>query len=240
VDGVSVFPKFLGKGLDIRRRERLISFAIEEDGISLAFEGARSARAKTVILALAVEQSLSLLTATPSIATELNTARALLGMCHSQPCLTVLALYGLGAATSGSPTAPPWHVLYPGDSRMLQAIVHDSSKRSAPTFLALVYQAHAQWSREHITDEHWEAPILAEAARLLGPWATSPALAQAHIWHYARNDLDAELAAPPLFHLKGGGRLGLVGDVFSPGGGAQAAFLSGQRLATRLLTEDTR
>ena len=93
-----MFPKYLSKGLDIRRRERLLSFAIEEDGLSLAFEGERTARAGTVILALAVEQSLSLLGATPSTAPELDTARALLGMCHSQPCLTVLALYEVGGA----------------------------------------------------------------------------------------------------------------------------------------------
>ncbi len=36
----------------------------------------------------------------------------------------------------------------------------------------------------------------------------------------------------------GGGRLGLCGDRFAPGGGVQAAFLSGQRLARRLLAAE--
>jgi hypothetical protein len=101
--------------------------------------------------------------------------------------------------------------------------------------LALVYQAHPRFSREREPDPAWPDEVLAEASRLLGPWAGKPEVVQSHRWKHARTDLGAELSAPVLVMLEGGARLGLAGEVFSPGGGAQAAWLSGRALARRLL-----
>jgi predicted NAD/FAD-dependent oxidoreductase len=100
-----------------------------------------------------------------------------------------------------------------------------------------VYQGHAAWSREHEEDARWPEQLLAEAARMLGPWAASPRVTDAHRWRHARNDRAAELAAPMLLDLGGGARLGLCGDRFAPGGGVEAAWLAGRRLAGRILLE---
>jgi hypothetical protein len=38
-----------------------------------------------------------------------------------------------------------------------------------------------------------------------------------------------------LVPFPGGGRIGLAGEIFAPGGGVEAAFISGRRLAKRIL-----
>lgn len=242
-EGLAAFPKHLARGLDIRTGEHVISFTVEDGAVRLDVEGGRSARATAVVLALAAEQGLELLSATASTGNALETARAILGMVRSQPALVVLAVYRLaGSITAGAPVPvpPPWHAFYPDDSRILQLISHDSSKREGTPLLAMVYQAHAQWSREHISDEDFQTAMLAEAARLVGPWAARPYFAQAHRFRYARTDLGAELSAPLLLALPGGVQLGFAGEIFAPGGGVEAAWVSGQRLARRILAEENR
>jgi hypothetical protein len=238
-EGISAFPKHLARGLDVRTGVRVISFTLEARCLRLDLEDGRSCRAGATVLALAAEQALALLGATPSAAPALDTARALLGMVRSQPCGTVLAGYR-PEGESFAPSAPAWDVHYPEESRILQLIAHDSSKRPAPSFLAMVYQAHPRWSREHLGDDDWPAAMLAEAGRILGPWAASPTFTQAHAWRQARTDLGAELSAPLLCTLPGGARLGLAGELFAPGGGIEAAWVSGQRLARRILDEENR
>ena len=58
--------------------------------------------------------------------------------------LTLLALYPTDAP------ALPWDVLYPEDSRVIQLVAHDSQKRGSPRRRAMVYQAHARFSRDHL------------------------------------------------------------------------------------------
>jgi predicted NAD/FAD-dependent oxidoreductase len=106
-----------------------------------------------------------------------------------------------------------------------------------PQMLAMVYQASPRWSREHLDDADWPTGVLAEAERLLGDWAARPSATHAHRWTWARNDTSAQLAAPILFSLPGGARLGLCGDRFAPGGGVEAAWRSGRALAARILGE---
>ena len=79
--------------------------------------------------------------------------------------------------------------------------------------------------------------MLEEAARLIGPWASRPEWHQSHRWRHARVDRGAELAGPMLLRLPGGGHLGLAGEIFAPGGGVEAAWTSGRRLARRILSE---
>jgi renalase len=80
----------------------------------------------------------------------------------------------------------------------------------------------------------WPDLVLAEAGRLLGPWATTPQHLHPHRWRYARSDPSAELAGPLVIPLPGGGRLGICGDRFAPGGGVEAAWISGTEVGRRL------
>ncbi|MFT3771386.1 MAG: FAD-dependent oxidoreductase [Minicystis sp.] len=231
-EGVYLLPKYLGWGLDVRTGVRVISFRVDGGSILLDVDDGEPVRAGTVIIAVAAEQALTLLTASPADGPALGAARALLGMVRTQPCLTVLAGYPLDVP------APAWHVHFPEDSRVLQVVSHDSTKRPSPSYHALVYQAHPRWSRERLGDDDWPRALLAEAGRIIGPWAAEPRFFHPHRWRYARTDLGAEMAEPLLVHLAGGARLGFAGELFAPGGGIEAAWLSGRRVARRILAEE--
>jgi len=234
VAGASAFPRHLARDLDVRAGAAVQGLAIEGGSIRLELEGGASLAAPTVVVALAAEQSLALLRAATGHPGPLATACALLEAVRSQPCLTVLAGYPLAAA------APTWDICYPGDSPVLQILAQDSTKRDRPAFHAMVYQAHPRWSREHLDDPRWPDAILAEAARILGPWAAAPTWTQSHRWRHARTDRSAELRGPLHLELPGGARLGLCGELFAPGGGVEAAWSSGERLARRILAEEDR
>jgi renalase len=233
-EGATAFPKNLARGLEIRLLTRVVGLEPGEGVVALRLEDGSAVEAPTAVLALAAEETLALLGAMAARPLALESARALLDMSQSQACLSLIAAY-----PAGTP-APTWQVSYPEDSRVLQLAIHDSSKRARPGFLAVVYQAHPHWSREHLEDPAWPQTLLAEAARLYGAWAAGPRLTQTHRWRHARNDLAAELAGPMLLDLPGGARLGLTGDRFAPGGGIEAAWSSGRRLAGRILAEKER
>jgi predicted NAD/FAD-dependent oxidoreductase len=230
-EGLSAFPKHLAAGLDVRLRAEVTSVALDGATVRLEVEGGEPVAAALVVLALAAEQADGLLATLPSPPREVEGARGLLALARSQPCLALVAAY--------APTAPPppWHVLYPEDSKILQLVSHDSSKRPGAELRVLVYQAHPHWSAAHLEDPAWPTAVRAEAARLLGPWAARPAVTEAHRWRHARNDRSAELAGPLLLSLPGGARLGICGDRFAPGAGAEAAWRSGRALARRILAE---
>ena len=230
-EGLSAFPKHLAHGIAVRTGARVTALAVEGASVRLQVEGSEPVTTRTAVLALALEQAIGLLDPLAGHSPGVDSARALLRMNSSQPCLSVLACY------DRTTTAPPWHVCYPEESEAIQIITHDSSKRDRPSFLALVIQAHARWSREHLDDDAWPAALLAEAGRLLGPWAASPVSHHAHRWRHARTDRGAELTAPLLLRLPGGARLGVAGELFAPGGGVEAAWLSGRALARRILAE---
>ncbi|MEP7119974.1 MAG: FAD-dependent oxidoreductase [Byssovorax sp.] len=245
-DGVAAFPRHLARGLDVRTERRVTGLEITGATITPAIDGAAPIVARTVILALAAEQSRALLAGVGARTPGLDTAAALLAMMPTRPCLTVIAAYPAGVP------GPPFHLRYPEDSSILQVIAHDSSKRVNPAATVMVYQAHARWSREHLerpsagasaaASAPWARALLDEAARLLGPWAGAPSSLQAHRWTHARADGGAGLNAPILLHFPGdpGPRLGLAGELFSPGGGVESAWMSGVRLARMILAEDKR
>jgi hypothetical protein len=234
VEGLAVFPKHLARGLDVRTEARVTGLAGTANGARVLLEGGETIDARTVVVAMAGEQSLRLLETWSDAPRGIAGARALLGMVPAEPCLCVIAMY-----PEGTP-APSWHAFYPEDSRVLQLVAHDSSKRRGAARLCLVYQAHARFSREREAEPGWAEAMLEEAGRLLGPWALAPAIVQAHRWKFARTNLGAELRAPLMIGLPAGGHIGLVGEVFSPGGGVEAAWLSGRALAQRILTEEKR
>jgi len=231
-EGVSAFPKHLAGGLDVRTSARVVALTAAAGALDVVLEDGAALSSPTVVLALAGEQASALLAASTLAAPAIDTARALLGMVHSHACLTVIAGYPLEVP------APAWDLYFPDASRVLQVAAHDSTKRAAPGYRALVYQAHASWSHDHLDDPAWAPALLAEAARVLGPWAAAPWFSEPHRWRHARTDRGAELAAPLLLGLPGGARLGLAGELFAAGGGVEGAWISGRRLAQRILEDD--
>ncbi|HVP67064.1 MAG TPA: FAD-dependent oxidoreductase [Anaeromyxobacteraceae bacterium] len=230
-EGLSAFPRHLATGLDVHLGARVERLEFR-GGTRAVLEGGEVREAGTLVLALAPEQAQRLLEGVADAPPAVRTAHALLDTSRSDPSLALAALY------QPDREAPPWHVWYPETSDVLQIVSHDSSKRGAPPFLALVYQARPRWSRQHADDPAWPERMLEEAGRLLGEWALRPAHRHPHRWRYARTDWASELAAPLLLQLEGGGRMGLCGDRFSPGGGIEAAWISGRELARRILAEE--
>jgi predicted NAD/FAD-dependent oxidoreductase len=228
-EGVVAFPRHLAAGLDVRLEVDVAAVEPEGDGVAVRTARGEVHRSPAAVLAVAAEQALALLETVPGPPREVAAARALLRLSQSQACLALLALYPEDAPR------PDWHVCFPDDSHVLQMISHDSSKRGTPSRLALMLQGRPSWSRANLEYAGWPEALLEEAGRVVGPWASRPAVTHAHRWIHARSDRSVELSGPLLLALPGGGRLGLCGDRFAPGGGVEAAWLSGRSMAARLL-----
>ena len=231
--GMNSFAKHLAAGQDVRLLTCVTGLSLEGDRFLLKTEGGETFACQDLVLALALEETLGLL-ATLEPSPELASVRTLLGMFTSVPSLTLLAAYPLDAR------APDWDLFYPDASGSLQLIAQDSRKRGAPKYLTLVIQARPRWSRERLElpQESWAAELLKEAADCVGEWVLRPLWLSPHRWRFARVDRGNELSRPVLIRLKTGQRLGLAGDVFAPGGGVQAAWLSGSLLAQRILSKE--
>lgn len=234
VDGMTTLPRHLARGLDVRRETDVERLDLSRGRPRVHTVAGATMEARDVVLALAPEQALRLLDTVDEPPPGVASARALLSMSRSEPCLAMAAVY-----RPGTPP-PPWHVCFPADSAILQAMSHDSSKREGPAMLAMVYQARPRWSRERMDEPGWPEEMLAEAARCLGPWAATPQHAHPHRWRYARSDSSAELAGPMVIPLPGGGRLTLCGDRFAPGGGVEAAWRSGTEAGRRIMGAEAR
>ncbi|WP_316415865.1 NAD(P)/FAD-dependent oxidoreductase [Mesoterricola silvestris] len=231
-EGMKAFPRHLARGLEIRLETRVTGIRAVPGGFEVVAGDGPPLRCRDLVLALALEQTRRLLDTLEPFPQAAG-LRALLGLFGSVPCLTVMAGYALDAPV------PAWDVLYPEASDALQLVAQDSTKRAAPRFRTFVAQARPKWSRQHLDapTEQWGRELLDEAAGHLGPWAATPLWTYPHRWRYARLGPTSELAEPLRIEFPGGARLGLAGDVFSPGGGLQAAWLSGIRLADRFLQE---
>jgi renalase len=233
--GNSAPAKHWASELDVELETRAVGLELREDGIAvLATQQDRPITfvGRDVVLAMAGPQGLALL-ASQGLPARVETARALLSMMPSVPCATVIALYPADVPR------PAWDVWYPENSSALLLLAHDSAKRESPAQLALVLQARPAWSSaclSHCPDS-WAPRLLEEAAKLLGPWAARPTTWQGHMWRHARTSTACELAAPLVADLGGARRLGIAGELFNPGGGVQAAWQSGRRLAYHLLEE---
>jgi renalase len=231
--GIAAFPKHLAEGLDVQLSTLVRGITAGERTLSVQTESG-ALQAQHVVIALALEQTRELLKTLPATR-EVSSAAALLAMFTSVPSLTLIAGYDVQTPR------PAWDVHYPEDSSCFQLIAHDSSKRTEPAARVLVMQARPRWSRERLAlpSDTWAAEMLVEAARRLGAWAGTPRFTHAHRWSFARLERGAELGQPLRITLPGGQHVGLAGDVFAPGGGVQAAWLSGIRLAERFLQETT-
>jgi renalase len=225
-DGLTVVPRALARGLDVRLNTQVTAVKALGGEIAVETSGGESFRARDVALAFALEQSSAVIRA---LGADAAGTAALVGLFSSLPCLAVAAVY-----RAGTPL-PDWDVLYPEQDASILLVGNESSKRPGAGLPTLVIQGGARWSRRQLEkpSEEWAKELLAGAGQLLGPWAASPEWIRLHRWRYARLDPANELAAPVVTPL-GSSRLGLAGDLFAPGGGVQAAWLSGDRLGQML------
>ena len=235
VRGISAVAKHWTSGLDVVLETRAVGLELREEGIAVLasqHDTPVTFIGRDVVLATAGPQGMALL-ASQQLPPDVETARALLTMLPSVPCATVIALYPADAPR------PEWDVCYPENASALLLLAHDSAKREQPAQLTLVLQARPAWSSACLGHgpEAWAPRLLEAAAELLGPWASHPATWQGHMWRHARASTACELAAPLLVDLGRGRRLGIVGELFNPGGGVQAAWQSGRELAKHLLEE---
>ncbi len=238
-EGVNALPRVLAEGLPMRLHAQAASVEASNDGMGVTLVTGEKLRARDLVLALALEQSVPFVrqlspedgaggagAGGPGGAAS---ALGVLAMFASIPCLTVIAGY--------DPDVPrlDWDICYPEDEPALLLTSNESSKRPRSPFPILVFQASARWSleRQERPKEVWGKELLQIAARQVGPWAGAPAWTHLHRWRYSRPDRSDELAAP-LELTFGVSRVGVIGDLFSPGGGLQAAWLSGDRLGSWL------
>lgn len=234
-EGLTAWPKHLAATLGVELETRVRGLEprngpIRIDTVSPRTADARPRRARTLVLTLPAEQLRELLDPLAGLTPDLDAARGLLRMVATEPCLTLIAVYGPEAPV------PPWDIAYPEDSNVLRLVSHDSVKRRDPALRVLVAQAHAAWSRRRVDAEarSWSDELLGELQRIAGAWAGRPRAVQTHRWRYGRLDRGSELTRPLLIGLPGGARLGLAGELFAPGGGVEAAWRSGIALADRL------
>ena len=224
-EGVNAFPRSLAAGLRIQLNCRVQTVSWDGGLFSVTDGAGGQWQSRDLVLALALEQALPFLRQLAP-GEGIPQALALLGMFHTVPCLTVIAGYPAGTRM------PEWDVQYPEAEESLLLVSNESGKRDAKV---LVVQAAPRWSRVHLEDDPdaWSDALLASAARVTGAWVTAPEWRHTHRWRFARLDRANELAAP-LVLSRNQGRLGVCGDLFSPGGGVQAAWRSGRELAERL------
>jgi hypothetical protein len=223
-DGVNAFPRSLAVGLTVRLRAQTATVGLTEDGIVVTLSDGESLTARDLVLAMALEQSKFFVRQLgPSRGAD--SALGVLEMFASLPCLTLIAGYDAAIPR------PDWEILYPEDEPALLLVSNESSKRPRAKFPIFVFQASARWSMERLEQpkEIWGSELLEIASRRLGKWAASPVWTHLHRWRYSRLDRADELAAGLKMQF-GVSRVGIVGDLFAPGGGLQAAWLSGDQI----------
>jgi renalase len=232
--GVSVFPKQLARGVSVELETLATRIDTDGDGLAVVTKAGPRYRARSVILALPAGQTVSLLrTVEPSASEELPASIELLSGVSTVRCLTLIAGY-----PAGTPL-PEWDVHYPRESDALQLVSQDSTKRPPSALPVFVFQGRPRWSAVHWADraDAWTGSLLTAAGPLCGDWVSRPTWIDTQRWRYARLTGGDALTAPLLLQLRNGSRIGIAGEAMAEGGGAQAAWLSGRRLARRLLGE---
>jgi predicted NAD/FAD-dependent oxidoreductase len=227
-EGVNFFPRSLASGLPLKLNTPATSISVRKGTLMAEDAGGETLSSRGLVLAMALEQSAELIRTLPA-SRERDGALALLEQFTSLPCLTVIASYPSGVR------APRWDVCYPEDSPAILLIGNESARSDRSGATCLVCQALPRWSREKFEEpkEQWSRELLGHAARRVGAWAESPERIHAHRWRFGRLDRSNELAGPLEIPLGDVG-IWVAGDLFSPGGGIQASWLSGDTLGARL------
>jgi renalase len=230
-EGLHSLPRDLARGLPLTLNTLAVSLSVSGGAARVLSAAGESFEGRDLVLALALEQALPFLHMLPAEGGR-DGMLALLSLFASSPCLTVTAVY-----PPGTP-APAWDIMYPEDEPSLLLVGHDSAKRPGAPSTVLVCQGSARWSRSRLEApvEQWTRELLAAVARRVGGWAGKPQWVRSHRWRHSRVDRANELAGPVVLHA-GGCRVGVAGDLFTPGGGVQAAWMSGDRLGERLRAE---
>lgn len=228
--GVSIFPRQLARGVSVDLETRATRIELEGDLLAVGTESGQRYRARSVVLALPAGQTADLLR-TVEASADLAAATELLAGVSMVRCLTLIAGYPVGTP------APEWDVWYPQGSDILQMMSQDSMKRPAPAQPVFVFQSRPRWSVEHWDDllADWTGAMLSAARTLCGDWVTRPIWTDTQRWRYARLTGGDTLTVPLLLRLRNGCGIGIAGEATAEGGGVQAAWLSGRRMALRLL-----
>lgn len=229
-EGVNAFPRKLARGLPVQLRTQVTACTPVKGFMQVADAAGTIFTSRHLVLALALEQSLPFLHAWRQQGS-VEGALGMLEMFSSLPCLTMIAGY------PSSAPATDWDVCYPEDDPAILLMSNESAKRPLASSRIMVYQASARWSRQRMGSdkEQWGRELLEAAARRLGPWAAAPVWTHSHRWRYSRVDRANELAAPLRISV-GESRVGIIGDLFSPGGGLQAAWQAGDRLGAQFIS----
>ena len=229
--GVSAFPKQLARGISVDLEVRATGIELDGGSLAVATASGQRYRARTVVLTLPAGQTPSLLRTIDAESKDLSSATDLLAGVSMVRCLTLIAGYPAGASI------PEWDVCYPQESGILQMVTQDSRKRPAPAPPVFVLQGRPGWSAKHWDDGSaaWTQDMLSAASPLCGDWIMRPKWTDTHRWRYARLTGGDALTTPLLVRLANGSRIGIAGEATAEGGGVQAAWLSGQRMARRLL-----
>jgi hypothetical protein len=219
--GMSALARPLSTGLEITREARVAGLTRTEDGWSVEVaEGAQIA-ASAVVLAIPAPQAVALLRAQAAAFPGLDAVTM-------DPCWTVLA--GFDAPLPGPDRIE-------GDGAPLAKALRNTAKPGRPPSPDVwVLHAGADWTRAHLDSPPDAAATALETAlaeRLGVP--VRPDRRMVHRWLYAH--AAERLAQPCGWHPAL--RLGLAGDWCAQPevgvAGVEAAFLSGTRLAARML-----
>lgn len=230
-EGVTALPKWLARDLDVRLSHTVRAIEPVAGGVRVEVAGGDAFEAPTVVLAGATSQTLRLLdplaAADPSIAAALAPVRAI------REVATLVTIAGY-RADAPEPDFEAWHPL---ETTMVQAIYHDSSKRTLPRWRVLVLHGRPRFSLERmdLPPEGWSRELLWEAAELMGEWVLRPEWTGTHRWKYARVRRGDELGAPRVLRTTGGGTIVLAGDAFSREPGLEGAFESGRMAAAKIV-----
>ena len=233
--GVTAFPKSLAAGLDLQLGSDVTHVDFEAGLFTLKTSAGKRHRARHLVLTQPAPRLVEILQRAAGSQLMIPAdVQALLGGIGTKACLTVIAGYPL------STPQPSWEMQFPTEAQPIHLISHDSSKRIAPTWRVFVMQALPCFSRQQldVAPEVWSKQLLTGAARSLGPWLASPAWIQTQRWRHARLAGGGDLHGPLLVELPGGASLGIAGEAFAPGGGAEGAWLSGCAMAARLIRRE--
>lgn len=234
-DGLGTFASALAWNLPITLNYQVESIHWDGTVWTVASSTGETHRAPALILTMALEQTQALLAqAQGDPFPRADVLKATLGLFSSVPCLTLMVSWG----EDFSGPLPEWDVYYPEIAQRVLMISQESRKRPAVfgggDFLI---QARPLWSSRHMEDpkDLWAEDLLAEAVGFITSSPVTPARVLTHRWKYARLESYQHLNGPWGHSLGGGRFLGAAGDLFSPEGGLQGAWMSGRSLAADVL-----